>query len=96
MIVRRVLALEARLELAAVGGGESILLAPRGLGGADELVAGLVVTEGILWPGLVAGTVCGRLSRRESRPAQTQRGLDVPRTALARLASLLSRQRTLS
>ena len=65
MIVRRVLALEARLELAAVGGGESILLAPRGLGGADELVAGLVGTEGILWPGLVAGTVCGRLSRRE-------------------------------
>ena len=30
-----------------------------------ELVAGLVGTEGILWPGLVAGTVCGRLSRRE-------------------------------
>ena len=52
MIVRRVLALEARLELAAVGGGESILLAPRELGGADELVAGLVGTEGILWPGL--------------------------------------------
>ena len=65
MIVRRVLALEARLEVAAVGGGESILLAPRELGGAGELVAGLVGTEGILWPGLVAGTVCGRLSRRE-------------------------------
>ena len=63
--MRRVLALEARLELAAVGGGESILLAPRELGGADELVAGLVGTEGILWPGLVAGTACGRLSRRE-------------------------------
>ena len=63
--MRRVLALEARLEVAAVGGGESILLAPRELGGAGELVAGLVGTEGILWPGLVAGTVCGRLSRRE-------------------------------
>ena len=49
MIVRRVLALEARLEVAAVGGGESILLAPRELGCAGELVAGLVGTEGILW-----------------------------------------------
>ena len=49
MIVRRVLALEARLEVAAVGGGESILLAPREVGGADELVAGLVGNEGILW-----------------------------------------------
>ena len=47
--MRRVLALEARLEVAAVGGGERILLAPRELGGAGELVAGLVGTEGVLW-----------------------------------------------
>ena len=42
MIVRRMLALEARLEVAAVGGGKSTLLAPRELGDADEMVAGLV------------------------------------------------------
>ena len=36
------LALEARLEVAAVGGGKSTLLAPRELGDADEMVAGLV------------------------------------------------------
>ena len=40
------LALEARLEVAAVGGGESTLAAgtARELGDADELVAGLVGT----------------------------------------------------
>ena len=74
MIVRRVLALEARLEVAAVGGGGSILLAPRELGGADELVAGLVGTEGILvaragrryrmWPPLAEGGRSGRTLRR--------------------------------
>ena len=46
MIVRRMLALEARLEVAAVGGAAKApwLLAPRELGDADELMAGLVGT----------------------------------------------------
>ena len=34
------------------------------LGDADELVGGLFVSESVLWPRLVANTVCGRLTRR--------------------------------
>ena len=30
----------------------------------DELVGGLIGSEGVLWPRLVADTVCGRLTRR--------------------------------
>ena len=69
------LALEARLEVAAVGGGKSTLLAPRELGDADEMVAGLVGPKGVLWPGLVAGTVCGRLTRRSVGPVVRRGGL---------------------
>ena len=57
-------ALEVRLGVAAAGGGESILLASRELGDADELVGGLFGSEGLLWPRLVANTVYGRLMRR--------------------------------
>ena len=34
------------------------------LGDTDELVGGLIGSEGVLWPRLVADTVCGRLTRR--------------------------------
>ena len=34
------------------------------LGDTDELVDGLIGSEGVLWPRLVADTVCGRLTRR--------------------------------
>ena len=34
------------------------------LGDADELVGGLFGSESVLWPRLVANTVCGRLTRR--------------------------------
>ena len=34
------------------------------LGDAGELVGGLIENEGMLWPRLVADTVCGRLTRR--------------------------------
>ena len=34
------------------------------LGDTDELVGGLIGSEGVLWPWLVANTVCGRLMRR--------------------------------
>ena len=63
-IVRAMPALEVRLGVAAAGGGESILLASRELGDADELVGGLFGYEGLLWPRLVANTVYGRLMRR--------------------------------
>ena len=62
--MRTMPALEARVEVATAGGGESILLASRELGDADELVGGLFGFEGLLWPRLVADTVCGRLTRR--------------------------------
>ena len=32
------------------------------LGDTDELVGGLIGSEGVLWPRLVADTVCGRLT----------------------------------
>ena len=34
------------------------------LGDAGELEDGLFGSEGVLWPRLVANTVCGRLTRR--------------------------------
>ena len=34
------------------------------LGDTDELVGGLIGSEGVMWPRLVADTVCGRLTRR--------------------------------
>ena len=34
------------------------------LGDTDELVGGLSGSESVMWPRLVADTVCGRLTRR--------------------------------
>ena len=33
------------------------------LGDTDELVGGLIGSKGVMWPRLVADTVCGRLTR---------------------------------
>jgi hypothetical protein len=65
MIVRRMLALEARLEVAAVGGAAKApwLLAPRELGDADELMG---PGRNLRCTVARAGRryrVCGRLSR---------------------------------
>ena len=46
------------------------------LGDADELVGGLFVSEGVLWPRLVANTVCGRLTRRSVGLAMRRGGLE--------------------
>ena len=45
------------------------------LGDADELVGGLFVSESVLWPRLVANTVCGRLTRRSVGLVVCRRGL---------------------
>ena len=45
------------------------------LGDTDELVGGLIGSEGVLWPRLVADTVCGRLTRRSVGLVVCRRGL---------------------
>ena len=44
------------------------------LGDTDELVGELIGSEGVLWPRLVADTVCGRLTRRSVGLVVCRRG----------------------
>ena len=46
------------------------------LGDTDELVGGLIGSEGVLWPRLVANTVCGCLTRRSVGLAMRCGGLE--------------------
>ena len=88
MVVRTIVPLEVRLDVAALRGGESSCCHRVKLGDAAELVRGLIAAKGPLWLGLVAATASGELSRRSADLAMRRRGLERGRREAALHAGL--------